>query len=286
MASARRLIVCADDFGLDLAVNEAVEAAHRDGILTCTSLMVGAPAAADAAERAKRMPTLAVGLHLTLVDGRPVLPRDQIPDLVDAQGAFDNRMALQGARFFFLPNVRRQLSAEIRAQFEAFRATGLPLDHVNAHKHFHIHPTIARLAIEIGRDYGIKAMRVPAEPTAVLRQAAAAEGLAIRAPLYAPWIELLRRKIKRAGLAVNDHMLGLAWTGGMTEARVLRMIDALPEGVSELYSHPAVTQSQALKRAMPSYRPMDEQAALVSPAVRERIAERGIDLIAYRDLVS
>ncbi len=286
METARRLIVCADDFGLDLAVNEAVEAAHRDGILTCTSLMVGAPAVADAVERARRIPTLGVGLHLTLVDGRPILPPDRVPDLVDAQGAFDNRMALQGAKFFFLPHVRRQLSAEIRAQFEAFRATGLVLDHVNAHKHFHIHPTIARLAIEIGRDYGIAAMRVPAEPTTVLRQAAAAEGMTVRAPLYAPWIELLRRRIKGAGLAVNDHLLGLAWTGAMTEARVLRLIDALPEGVSELYAHPALSQTPALKRAMPHYRPMDEQAALVSPAVRERVAARGIELIAYRDLPS
>ncbi|HKW55475.1 MAG TPA: ChbG/HpnK family deacetylase, partial [Stellaceae bacterium] len=125
-----RLIVCADDFGLDEAVNAAVETASRDGILTCASLMVGAPAAADAVHRAKDLPALSVGLHLVLVDGRPLLSPREVPDLVDRSGAFDDNMLRAGIRFFFSQRARRQLAAEIRAQFMAFRATGLALDHV------------------------------------------------------------------------------------------------------------------------------------------------------------
>ncbi|MGC2413746.1 MAG: hopanoid biosynthesis-associated protein HpnK, partial [Stellaceae bacterium] len=150
----RRLIVTADDFGRDVAINEAVEAAQRDGILTSASLMVGAPKAADAVARARRMPGLKVGLHLVLIDGRPVLPPAEIPGLVTAGGRFDDNQIRAGLRYFFMPRVRRLLAAEIRAQFEAFRATGLVLDHVNAHQHLHLHPTIARLVVEIGRDYG------------------------------------------------------------------------------------------------------------------------------------
>src|SRR5882757_2815693 len=128
MATRRHgLIITADDFGLHPAVNEAVERAHRDGVLTATSLMVGAAAAADAIARARRLPQLRVGLHLVLADGVATLPRAQIPDLVDAQGRFGNAMTRDGARFFFLPQVRRQLAAEIRAQFAAFAATGLAL---------------------------------------------------------------------------------------------------------------------------------------------------------------
>src|SRR5690348_18493966 len=141
--------------------------------------MVGAPAARDAVARARRLPRLKVGLHLALVDGRPTLPPDAVPDLVDPSGAFDDNMLRAGLRFFFSRRARRQLAAEIRAQFTAFRATGLMLDHVNAHKHLHIHPTVAALVIAIGREFGMRAVRVPAEPWGVLRQAAAAEGARI-----------------------------------------------------------------------------------------------------------
>jgi len=282
----RRLIVCADDFGLDEAVNAAVEAASRDGILTCASLMVGAPAAGDAVACARRLPRLKVGLHLVLVDGRPVLPVDEVPDLVDRSGAFDDNMLRAGVRFFFSPRARRQLAAEIRAQFSAFRATGLALDHVNAHKHMHIHPTVAALVIAIGREFGMRAMRVPAEPWAALRRAAAAEGARVAPPLYAPWIALLRRRLRRAGLAVNDHLLGLAWSGAMTEPRVLRLLAALPAGTSELYCHPAMTQTPALARAMPAYRPVEELAALLSPAVRRLVDSGGIELVSYADLAA
>ena len=281
-----RLIVCADDFGLDEAVNAAVEQASRDGILTCASLMVGASAARDAVARAHRLPRLKVGLHLVLVDGRPTLPPDAVPDLVDPSGAFDDNMLRAGLRFFFSRRARRQLAAEIRAQFTAFRATGLMLDHVNAHKHLHIHPTVAALVIAIGREFGMRAVRVPAEPWGALRQAAAPEGARVLPPLYAPWIALLRRRLRRAGLAVNDHLLGLAWSGAMTEPRVLRLLAALPAGASELYCHPAVEQTAALARTMPAYRPVEELAALLSPAVRRVIDSSGIELVSYADLAA
>ncbi|HEY4126368.1 MAG TPA: ChbG/HpnK family deacetylase, partial [Rhizomicrobium sp.] len=134
----KRLVVTADDFGAAREVNEAVEIAHVRGILSATSLMVAAPAACEAVKLAKRLPSLRVGLHVVLVEGRPILPPAQIPDLVDVNGFFRADMAVNGARIFFLPRVSRQLEHEIEAQFEAFCATGLPLDHVNAHKHFHL----------------------------------------------------------------------------------------------------------------------------------------------------
>src|SRR3984885_904768 len=138
----RFLIVTAADFGLHEAVNQAIERESRDGILTAASLMVGAPAAADAVRRARKLPHLRVGLHLVLADGRAVLPPESIPSLVDQTGYMNSRMFVNGVRFFALPGVRRQLEAEIRAQFAAFARTGLTLDHVNVHKHFHLHPTL------------------------------------------------------------------------------------------------------------------------------------------------
>jgi hopanoid biosynthesis associated protein HpnK len=275
----KSLIVCADDFGLDRAVNTAVEAAHRHGILSTTSLMVGAPAAADAVARAHRLPGLHVGLHLDLVDGRPVSPPAMVAGLVGADGRFDRNMARAGFRFFCLPDVRRQLAREIRAQFEAFAATGLELDHVNTHKHMHLHPTVAAIILAIGRDYGMKAMRVPVEPVAVLRAAYPQERA--RTPFHAPWAARLRRRLRHAGLAVNDHLFGLAWSGRMVEERVLRLLPHVPDGVSEIYFHPASERSPVLAAAMPRYHHREELAALTSDAVKTRIAGLGIRLAGY-----
>lgn len=253
-----RLIVTADDFGLHEAVNDAVERGYRDGVLRAASLMVAAPAVADAVARAKQHPGLAVGLHLVLADGRAMLPRARIPDLVDASGMFDSNMVSNGFRFFFLPHVRRQLADEIRAQFEAFAATGLTLDHVNAHKHFHLHPTILTLMLTIGREYGMRAIRLPSEP-----------GMG---PWLRPWLGLMRWRLDRAGVAYNDHVFGLRHSGGMDETVMLDLLQALPEGLSEVYLHPA--SHGQITESMAQYRHADELAALLSPRVRALIAER------------
>jgi chitin disaccharide deacetylase len=244
--------------------------------------MVGGAAAADAVARAHRLPALHVGLHLNLTDGHPVLPEMEIPQLIREKGEFDRNMARAGFRFFAFPGVRRQLASEIRAQFAAFHATGLRIDHVNAHKHMHLHPSVAKLIIEIGRDYGIKAVRVPSEPVAVLRRAFPDERW--RTPLYRPWVDALRRRLRRSGLRTNDHFFGLAWSGEMVEERILGLMPHLPDGVSEIYFHPAAERTPPLVAAMPSYRHLEELAALLSPLLRSRIADAGIRLVTYSDL--
>ena len=270
-ASARRgLIVTADDFGLHPAVNEAVELAHRDGVLTAASLMVGAPAVADAVLRARRLPRLRVGLHLVLADGAAVLPRETIPALVDAEGRFGDRMARDGMRFFFLPAVRRQLAAEIRAQFEAYAATGLALDHVNAHKHFHLHPTVLSLILRIGRDYGLRAVRLPAEAGAPT--------------LLRPWLRLLARRLDAAGIVHNDNVVGIAHSGGMDEKAMLEALQTLPMGVTEIYLHPATASGSVIAASMPDYRHADELAALLSPRVRAAVERLGVPRGGFTDL--
>jgi hopanoid biosynthesis associated protein HpnK len=264
----RGLIITADDFGADVAVNEAVEMAHRDGALSAASLMVGAPATADAAARARGLPSLRVGLHMVLVDGRPTLPPERVPHLVGTDGRFRPNMAAAGAMMFFHPAARAELAAEIEAQYSAFAATGLGLDHVNAHKHFHLHPTIARLIVDIGARHGLQAVRIPIEPTAPL---AAAEPSAVprRDPVVAAWAALARTRVRRAGLLAPDQVFGLRWSGAMTEGRLEGLIRALPPGLSEIYLHPATRGG--FEGAAPGYRYAEEFAALTSPAVAEAL---------------
>src|SRR6266849_2293640 len=198
----KRLIVTGDDFGLAIPVNEAIEEAHRKGILTTASLMVGAAAAEDAVSRAKRCPSLKIGLHLVLVEGHAIMRPQAVPDLVDREGEFSSHLVRAGFKFFFRPAVRRQLALEIRAQFEAFQKTGLPLDHVNSHNHMHLHPTVLSLILKIGRDFGLKAIRVPYEPPWLAWQASRKGfvGKLASSLVLGPWLSLLRWRIRRANL--------------------------------------------------------------------------------------
>jgi hopanoid biosynthesis associated protein HpnK len=280
------LIVTADDFGLHPAVNRAVEQAAREGVLTATSLMVGAPAAADAVRRARELPALAVGLHLVLADGWSVLPPSRIPALVDERGRFGNNMVRDGVRFFALPAVRRQLEAEIRAQFQAFADTGLPLDHVNAHKHFHLHPTLLEMLLRIGGEFGVPAVRLPREPAWAARRTGGAIAGATVAGLLSPWLAIMRRRLRAARIAHNDHVFGMSDSGAMDEARLLEILGRLPEGVTEIYLHPAAQSGATIAPSMSGYRHADELAALLSPRVRSAIAASGAATGGFRGLLS
>ena len=275
----KRLIVTADDFGAAIEVNEAVERAHRNGILSAASLMVAGAAAGDAVTRAKTMPELRVGLHLVLVDGRPILPRDAVPDLVDATGHFRTDMARAGAAMFFFPKVRAQLAAEIEAQFAAFEATGLRLDHVNAHKHFHLHPTIASLIVKIGKAHRVTGARVPLEPQDVLGTIEPHKASGVVA-LTAPFARALRGRFRRAGITAPDAVFGLAWSGAMTGKRLAGLIEHLPEGLSEIYAHPATGPYPG---SAPGYQYAGELAALTDPAVAAALAAKGIKTGGFSD---
>ncbi|RKR45802.1 hopanoid biosynthesis-associated protein HpnK [Paraburkholderia sp. BL17N1] len=270
-AKPRALIVTADDFGLHARVNLAVERAHRDGVLSAASLMIGAPAASDAVARARALPRLRVGLHLVLADGDALAPRAAIAALLDEHGRFGDNMVRDGVRFFFLPHVRKQLAREIRAQFDAFAQTGLTLDHVNTHKHFHLHPTVLGLILEIGREYGMKAMRLPFEANA---------------PLWLrPWIAQVKARLDRAGIAHNDYVVGIADSGRMDEAAWLAALADLPHGVGEIYCHPAVAGERALSDGMKMYRHEDELRALLSPKVAMAIRAAGVRVGGFGDVL-
>lgn len=255
-------------------------------MLTAASLMVGAPATADAVARAHRLPSLAVGLHVVVARGRPLLPASRVPDLVGPHGGFRDDLLGAGFSFFVRPAVRRQLEAEIRAQFEAFRATGLVLDHVNCHNHMQLHPSVMASILKVGRDYGMRAMRLPREPFFASWRATLdgfAGRLAYRLALH-PWIAVAGWRMKRAGVGGNDHLFGMYDSGRMTAARVLRLIAALPEGVSELHFHPAAGDWQGTDAAASRYRHGDEFSALTDPAVAAAFANAGVERIAFRDI--
>ena len=243
--------------------------------------MTAGGAAADAVLRARRLPHLKVGLHLVLVEGATVLPRRRIPDLLDASGLLPSAQVRLGFRYFLHPSIREQLAAEIRAQFEAFSSFGLALDHVNAHKHMHLHPTVGRMTVLIGKDYGLRAMRVPTEP--LLTGVAAELKPTVGSYMLNRWSSILRRQALNAGLAVNDHVFGIALSGHMTAERVIPILHKLPPGLTEMYFHPASGSDQVLERLMPNYEHQAELECLLNMSFREAIVRSGLRMTTWTE---
>jgi chitin disaccharide deacetylase len=260
----KRLVVTADDLGLSVEVNEAVRRAHREGILTCASLMIAAPAAGEAVAMAKAE-GLPVGLHLTLVDGRSVLPPERIPDLVDARGSFRTGLGGPAIRLGVSSRVRGQAQAECEAQIDVFLATGLTLDHVNAHHHFHLHPSVLTIVAELAHRYHV-AVRVPFEPVVPPYRAA------LLAATMAPWSLRARRRLRRAGIVTNDALFGLYDTGVMTEQAWLRIVPRIGPGLTEVYCHPSVAPPAS-----------SELAALLSPVVRAALDRADIRRTSFAE---
>jgi hopanoid biosynthesis associated protein HpnK len=270
----RRLIVNADDFGLSPSVNAAVIRAHREGILTSASLMVNEPGFAEAVKLAKKNPKLGVGLHLTLLMGHSTLPPEKIPGLVNGRGEFSNSPLATGLNYFFKQNLREPLRAEIRAQLEKFRATGLPLDHVNGHLHLHLHPVVFKILMEAAEAFGIQRMRLTRElfwmdvPLARGNRLYRASHAAVY--FFLSWSA--QTALRQKNIRHTQRVFGLLQNARVDEAYVLKLLAVLPPGDSELYAHPSLDKFQ------------HEFAALVSPRVRAQIKKLGIELICYRDL--
>lgn len=288
--TARRLVVTADDFGAAPEVNAAVVRAHREGILTSTSLMVTGDATEEAVRLARQNPRLAVGLHLVLAQGRPAAPLAEIPHLVGTDGAFRRAPISTGIRYAFeyvFRAGRTQLRREIEAQLTAFAATGLPLAHLDGHLNMHLHPMVLPIVLELAPRFGIRAVRLLREDLgAALRYDAdhfprkVMEGV-----VFQVLVAHAAPRLRAAGIATADRVYGMHQTGHVDERYLLSLLAALPPGVSEVYCHPAEGVAAPMAPYQQGYDHAGELAALTSARVREAVAAAGVELVSYAGIV-
>jgi chitin disaccharide deacetylase len=284
-AKQLRLIVNADDFGVSEEVNEAVIRAFKEGVLTSTSLMVTGEAFDQAVGLAKENPGLAVGIHLVTVVGRSVLPRFEIPTLVDEQGNFSNNPTAAGLKYFFLPRARRELRREIAAQFEKFRSTGLPLSHIDGHLHLHVHPVIFNAALELGVRYGVRRMRVPVEERRLVLAFDRENYLqkTIHTLLFGGLGRYMKSKLRARGFTFPERVYGNLQSGRMSERYFRYALDNLGSETSEIYFHPAVYADERVLDTEQRQCQIEFEA-LTSPKVKEYIETRAITLTNYFEL--
>jgi hopanoid biosynthesis associated protein HpnK len=273
-----QVILNADDFGRSAEINAAVLRAHREGILTSASLMVAGEAAGEAVVLARKMPSLAVGLHVVLTDGRPKSPTWKIPHLVNAEGFFPRDPFKSGLRYFFSSAVQKELALELKAQFEAFAATGLPLSHVDGHLDMHMHPTVFKLLLPLAERYGANGIRLPRDD--IWLSLSHEQRLAATKMTWALVFGLLShwglKHLHRRRLVFTDRVYGLMQTSRMDEAYVLKVLRYMQNGTAELYFHPSTIQENKRFGSNPG-----DLLSLLSPAVKKVMMERGIRPATY-----
>jgi chitin disaccharide deacetylase len=273
-SAPRRLIVNADDFGRSPSINRAVIRAHQEGILTTASLMVNEASLEEAVVLARANPRLGVGLHLTLLCGHSALGCDRIPGLVNEKREFSNSPTAVGFRYFWNRRLRQQLEAEIGAQVEKFRSTGLVLDHVNGHLHMHLHPVVLDILLKHANAWGIRHIRWTRDPFWLNARLSSGRWL------YRLTHALIYRVLSGRALPRFRHLrirhtavvFGLLQNERVDEDYLLRLLPALPPEDVEIYSHPSLD----------TYK--NEFEALISPAVMGLVKRLNLSLVRYQDL--
>ncbi len=284
--AARYLIVNGDDFGLSAQVNAGILHARRHGILTNTSLMVTAPAWEEAVELARSTPSLGVGLHVTLVQGRAVLSKQHLRAIIDSEGNFAHDPTQVGLQYYFSRRAREEVRVECRAQLERFLETGLPLSHIDGHLNIHMHPVVMDALLALAQEYSIPAMRLTREDLATSLTLDPRHALRKRweSAVFTSLARTTEKKLRHARIPYPDHLFGLHQSGALDESCLLGLLPRLQAGVTELYCHPTRRPCAEVERRTPTYHRDVELAALTSPTVRAATAEENIRLVNYHAL--
>lgn len=285
MKKQKKLIVNADDFGLHTLINQGIIKGHQEGFITSTSIMPSAPAYEEAVELAKANPGLGIGIHLTLVGGvEPVLPAAQITSLLDGQGRFLPDYVAFAKRFYTGGVQAKELEAELRAQMEKALASGLDITHIDSHQHTHVLPGVNGLVIKLCNEYNIKRERIPKEGYTFSGGFAAGLGRKIGRCGLSFCADLAALAAAKQGISHPDAFFGMLAGGHLTAALVGNIIRALPNGVSEIMTHPGLETETLGQIYHWGYTWETELASYLSEENKALLQSEGIKLINFGEL--
>ncbi|MFH1736137.1 MAG: ChbG/HpnK family deacetylase [bacterium] len=282
MSSAIKLIVNADDFAIDPAVNRAIIAAHENGIITSTAILANGSAFDDAVDLLQRTPDLGVGLHLCLVDQKPVSEAETVKSLVGKQGRLHQSHINFIQRYAFGQIVFAEVYAELEAQIRKVVDSGLELTHLDSHQHLHLLPRIVPIVGELAKKYSITKIRIPHDDPAIKLPA----GSVIRR-LQSTALKSLAKRAKSSyakyGLKTTDRFFGFAVGGCFGLDVWKKVIPKFSPGVTEIMVHPGENNVSLKNVTGWNYSWEEEFSALSAPELKSMLADRSISLINYRD---
>ena len=286
----RRLIINADDFGYTSGVNRAIVEAHTRGVVTSSTLMAKGGAFPEAVQMAKTMPQLSIGCHVMLIDGEPVLDSDKVPSLTEER-RFRDGLKTFAARALAGRIRANEVAAEASEQIRKLQSAGIPVSHIDTHKHTHLLPQILRPVLRAAKECGVRAVRNPFGPRRPMQssQLLARPGLWTRfaeARILRSFAGKFRAAVDREGFATPDGTLGIEVTGALDETLFCAIAKSIPAGTWEFVCHPGYNDAdlQAAHTRLRESRET-ELRVLTLPGARELLAQEGVELISYRDLI-
>lgn len=287
----RNLIVNADDLGWTDGVNRGIADAHRQGLVTSTSLLANGRAFDSALDVARGNPALGVGVHLNLSDGPPTASPENVRGLLNSENCLEDGPETLLLRIASRSLPLEEIEREWDAQIQKVREAGIHPTHVDGHKHVQMLPGLFEIAVRLAKKHGIRAIRVSHEESrlravlatdgeqktgVVLKQRVQARGLKLLAPDA-------REMANRQGLVTTDYFCGIAQTGVLHRTGVERLLESLPDGTTELMCHPGYFDDAL--HASPTRLQESRQTELqilTDPTIRKLVATRGIRLISYK----
>jgi len=279
-----RLIVNADDFGLCSGVNAAVRVAHTAGLLTSATIMANMPAAVEAVRIAEQLPSLGIGVHLNLIEGKPISPADEVSPLLGRDGEFAFSAAGLAIASLSSKAVRRAITVELTSQIQWLCDNGIKPTHLDSHRHFHIFPSILPTVSALAERFGIPAVRFPYEPPSLCRLPWPSVNAKSRRRAFIVRNMARAALLRRRNLFKNDFLFGIAHTGKInTEfwtALAKRPIDA----TIELMTHPGFADGLDPEKTRLVEQRKVELDALCSPGIKEMITTAGFELTHYGKL--
>ncbi len=288
--SNKLVIFNADDFGITRGVNEGIIRAHRDGVLSSTTLMATGAAFDQAIELAQANPSLGIGCHLVLVGERSVSVPSAIPTLADSSGNLPSSLPAFVAKVTAGQIRPDDIAAELRVQIQKIRNAGIEPTHVDSHKHTHAHPRVMEIVCKVASEFGISRIRNPIENfrDSLLLARSSGKGSAAQV-LAASAVRTIgprfRAISKKYGMRSPDYFKGIAATGQISGDALLRLIASLDDGSTEIMLHPGLYDADLEKTGtrLRMHRET-EMNALVDPRVRAALLERDVRIISYREL--
>lgn len=281
LAMKKRFIVNADDFGLCTGVNRAIEKAHTDGILTSTTIMAGAEGTDEALEMARQMPSLGVGIHLNLVEGRALCQNRQAGCILDENGEFRYSAGKIALKSMICPSARKAIENELAAQIESLLEKGLKPTHFDSHKHVHTFPSIYKIVVRLARRFGVGAVRWPCES---LKTCSSGWPLPSKNGKRRTRIIRTMARINRLqdnSLIKNDAFYGIAHTGKADDEFWRAVCKNAETEVAEVMTHPGYLQGLDPAKTRLIDERVVELEALCSESTKKAIADSGVELIHY-----
>jgi hypothetical protein len=279
---SRKLIVNADDFGRTHKVSEGIFKAHHDGIVTSASVMMNMPGAAhDLTLAASEAPKLALGVHLVFTIGRPLLPPEWVSSLIDEHGHFLTQDAIAQNPGRLNPD---ELLSEFNAQISTFKnVTGRLPDHIDCHHFVHVLPRLFAAYHDAALAHDLP-MRIPFPRTeADLSDAAQLAGMGslISDAMLKTMVRQNWKRLEDQPVRGPDHFIVSFFAGNVSVDHLLSVLDRLPDGVSELMTHPGFNDEVLSAESSYAATRELEIAALTDPRVKQHILDLGIELTTY-----